>query len=62
MADLSDIQGHDDVQIFIRFLKSSRVSDLLEESILAPRAGALLPGPRGKFRCIFIAKFTAYCS
>ena len=24
-------------------------------------AGALLPGPRGKFRCIFTAKFTTYC-
>ena len=25
-------------------------------------ASALLPGPRGKFRCIFTAKLIAYCS
>ena len=28
---------------------------------LTKRVGAAELGPRGKFRCIFTAKFTAYC-
>ena len=52
----------DEEDIYVITMARLHHDAMLSVALRSSRVGAAELGPRGKFRCIFTAKFIAYCS